>query len=654
MTDQKKPMNKKVATVALAGILAMGAFSAAPAFAGNGGNGCGASGCNKKTEKHSCSGKSGCPSKAKNSCKGKSSCPSKDKPTCKKKKKCNKSKGKIRSHNDNSRYNDQNIMGKKFPELGYGLGFRPTHFPFIQEHQPDIDWFEIISENYMDTGGKPRRTLDELRERYPIVMHGVSLSIGTVDPLNSEYLQKLKKLERDINPKWISDHLCWTGVAHKNTHDLLPVPYTEEALKHVIERIKQVQDFLGRRIILENPSTYLEFTCSTMSEWEFIARMAEGSGCGLLLDVNNIYVSCYNHRWDPKTYIDALPLDAVAQIHLAGHTNKGTHIIDTHDDHVIDEVWSMYAYVMQKAGFINTMIEWDDKIPEFPVVLAELNKARQWVAGNNHPTKMPEFQSFRHNIRPSERLTPYVEELGDMQDAILSGDGEAMSPDQRIVPKPDFAPEEQIQSYIDGYRYRLFDIIYEDYPALIKAIGTDESSAIIDKYIEDTPSQHFNVARYIDAFPEYVRGCSSPFAYELCVFETAISRLFDGEETLVLGQGDLAGIDEDSFMNMHLHPRKALKLFAFSYPVNAYYEQHLGGAEEIVEPKKSPSYVTVYRHNDEMWRLDLEEGEYMVLSSLFAGLSVGEALSAAGDEIVNNIGNWFSRWISNGLLAKVQ
>ena len=189
-----------------------------------------------------------------------------------------------------------------FPKLGYGLGFRPTHFSYIKENRPDVDWFEIITENYMDTGGKPRRTLDELKERYPIVMHGVSLSIGTVDPLNSEYLEKLKKLEQHVQPKWISDHLCWTGIAHKNTHDLLPVPYTEEALNHIIERIKQVQDYLGRRIVLENPSNYLEFTASSMSEWEFIARMVEGSGCGLLLDVNNIYVSCYNHRWIRNLY----------------------------------------------------------------------------------------------------------------------------------------------------------------------------------------------------------------------------------------------------------------------------------------------------------------------------------------------------------------
>ena len=192
------------------------------------------------------------------------------------------------------------------PSLGFGLGLRPKHYPYIFENSPDVDWFEIVSENFMDTDGRPKRNLARIKERYPIVMHGVAMSIGTVDPLNSEYLSKLKKLIDYVQPAWVSDHLCWTGIAHKNSHDLLPVPYTEEALKHIISRIKQVQDYLERPIALENPSTYLEFKTSHIPEAEFIARMAEESGCNLLLDVNNVYVSCYNHRLDAKAYIDTL------------------------------------------------------------------------------------------------------------------------------------------------------------------------------------------------------------------------------------------------------------------------------------------------------------------------------------------------------------
>lgn len=545
-----------------------------------------------------------------------------------------------------------------FPSLGYGLGFRPAHFSYIEEHRPPADWFEIISENYMESEGRARRMLDAVKERYPVVMHGVSLSIGTVDALNSDYLKKLKALIDYVDPPWVSDHLCWTGVAHKNTHDLLPVPYTEEALKHIIARIKQVQDILERPIVLENPSTYLEFTCSTITEWDFIAAMAEESGCGLLLDVNNIYVSCYNHRWDPKTYIDAMPLERVAQIHLAGHTNKGTHIVDTHDDHVIDEVWEMYRYTIKRAGrAVNTMIEWDDHIPDFPIVMAELDKARKWAVADEGPVEMPMFKSFRDNIRPSERLTPLREEMGDMQDAILSGEAQAMQPGLRIVPKPDFALEAQIGVYIDGYRYRLFDIVHEDYPALRSYMGDEGFNGLLDNYIEATPSESFNVARYIEKFPAFVRDHAAPFAYELAVLETAISRLFDAPESEILGPGDLAGVTPEGFMDLTLMPRKALKLFAFSHAVNAYYTAHLE-AKRPEEPDKAPSYLVVYRHEDDIWRLDLDEREFMVLSALFAGVPVGEALGAAlpedaaDEEALADVQSWFGKWMGNGLLAK--
>ena len=276
------------------------------------------------------------------------------------------------------------MNSKAFPHLGFGLGLRTQHYPYIFENTPLVDWFEVISENFIDTDGRPKHNLERIKERYPIVMHGVALSIGTIDPLNSEYLQKLKTAMHWINPAWISDHLCWTGVAHKNTHDLLPVPYTEAALSHVVARIKAVQDYIERPMAFENPSTYLEFKSSSMHEAEFIARMLEASNAYLLLDVNNVYVTCYNHSLDPKAYIDALPLDRVVQIHLSGHTNKGTHIIDTHDDYVVDEVWDIYRYVLQKAKRVpNTMIEWDDQMPDFPVLLAELEKAKETYLPKN-------------------------------------------------------------------------------------------------------------------------------------------------------------------------------------------------------------------------------------------------------------------------------
>lgn len=263
-----------------------------------------------------------------------------------------------------------------FPDLGVGVGLRTVHYPHILEAKPDVDFFEILSENYMDTGGRPLWVLDQVAERYPIVMHGVSMSIGSVDPLNFTHLTKLKKLAARTKAHWVSDHLCWTGVAGRNTHDLLPMPLSEAALRHVVARVKIVSDFLERPLILENASTYAEFTSSSMTEWEFFARLMDEADCGMLLDVNNVYVSSFNHGFDPVAYLDAVPPERVVQYHLAGHTNKGTHIIDTHNDYVIDEVWKLYAHSVRRTGNVATLLEWDADIPAFDVVHAEALKAR--------------------------------------------------------------------------------------------------------------------------------------------------------------------------------------------------------------------------------------------------------------------------------------
>lgn len=263
--------------------------------------------------------------------------------------------------------------------LGLGVGLRTRHYAHILEHQPNVDWFEVISENYMDSRGKPRYVLEQIAERYPIVMHGVSLSIGSTDPLDFDYLDRLKRLAADVDAGWVSDHVCWTGVAGRNAHDLLPIPFSEQTLKHVVERINVVQDVLERPLMLENPSSYVTFADSTMTEWEFLTRMTEETGCGLLLDVNNVYVSSVNHDFDPVEYLHGIPHERVVQFHLAGHTNCRTHLIDTHDGHVIDPVWELYRLAHQLTGGASTLLEWDARIPEFPVVHQEVLKAKQFM-----------------------------------------------------------------------------------------------------------------------------------------------------------------------------------------------------------------------------------------------------------------------------------
>lgn len=266
------------------------------------------------------------------------------------------------------------------PYLGYGLGLRKEHYEPILSEQPAVDWFEILSENYMVAGGKPLYYLDRIREQYPLVMHGVSLSIGGTDPLNQDYLLRLKALSNRVEPAWISDHLCWTGVNHTNLHDLMPLPYTEETIRHVAERVSLVQDYLGRQILLENVSSYVAFRDSEMTEWQFLREIAERADCLILLDVNNIYVSAFNHNFDPYAYLNGIPVERVCQFHLAGHTREQDLIIDTHDHPIVDPVWELYAAAVRRFGYVSTMIERDDNIPPLSELLAELDQARQIAA----------------------------------------------------------------------------------------------------------------------------------------------------------------------------------------------------------------------------------------------------------------------------------
>jgi uncharacterized protein (UPF0276 family) len=267
------------------------------------------------------------------------------------------------------------------PHLGLGVGLRNQHFSYLMCHDPLVDWFEIISENFMDNFGYARHVLERMAAIRPIVMHGVSMSVGSTDSLNWRYLKSLKELAEFVQPKWISDHLCWTGVAHVNTHDLLPMPLSEESLKHVIVRVGQVQDFLRRPLVLENPSTYFEFKQSTMTEWDFLSELAKATGCGLLLDVNNVYVSSYNHGFDPEHYIRHLPFASIVQIHLAGPANCGQYLVDTHDQPVPTPVWHLYKLAQELTGGVSTLLEWDANIPEYPALVEELHKADAALQG---------------------------------------------------------------------------------------------------------------------------------------------------------------------------------------------------------------------------------------------------------------------------------
>jgi hypothetical protein len=262
------------------------------------------------------------------------------------------------------------------PDLGHGVGLRREHFDRVLSGPTRVDWFEVISENFMVKGGRPLHVLERVRRDYPLVLHGVSLSIGSTDPLDRDYLDGLRELAARIDPAWVSDHLCWTCIGGHNAHDLLPLPYTEEALEHVVSRLSAVQEHLGRRIALENASTYLSFAGSSMPEWEFLGEVAHRADCGILLDVNNVYVSAVNHGFDPEKYLAAVPAERVWEIHLAGHTDRGSHLLDTHSTRVCDEVWELYRFASRRIGAVASLVEWDEEIPDWDTLETESLRAR--------------------------------------------------------------------------------------------------------------------------------------------------------------------------------------------------------------------------------------------------------------------------------------
>jgi uncharacterized protein (UPF0276 family) len=267
-----------------------------------------------------------------------------------------------------------------FPYLGHGIGLRPVHYREVLAGPPAVDWLEVISENFFAAGGNPRRVLREARARFPIVLHGVSLSLGSVDPLSEPYLDALSGLVEETEPALVSDHLCWGSFGGSYAHDLLPLPFTEEALDHVAKRVRRVQDRLRRQILVENVSSYMQFAHSTMSEWEFLAALAEGADCGILLDVNNVHVSAHNHGFDARAYVSALPSARIGQIHLAGHSRDGTLLIDTHDHPVSEKVWELYRHAIATHGPVSTLIEWDDRVPPLARLVAESQRAARITA----------------------------------------------------------------------------------------------------------------------------------------------------------------------------------------------------------------------------------------------------------------------------------
>lgn len=551
-----------------------------------------------------------------------------------------------------------------WPILGCGVGLRSEHYAEVLENRPEMDWFEAISENFMDTGGRPFHILGRVREHYPVALHGVSLSIGSVDPINLKYLERLKALADRIEPFIVSDHLCWTGVEGQQTHDLLPLPFTEEALAHIIRRASQVQDYLKRPILLENVSSYVTYRHSTIPEWEFLSEAARRSGCGILLDLNNIYVNARNHQFDPLKYLEAIPRDKVGQFHLAGHTDMGEFLFDTHSGEVIDPVWDLYRAALVKWGKVSTLIEWDENIPEFRRLAEEAGRARKLyneaalnpgggriekAAENLETTKLSSSGTALDAAQKwfKRRILPY-------------GAAEKEGPESLLNPQGSASGEERLSVYANGYAARMTEALKEVYEAVHLVLGEDPFHRAAARYASGFPSLEYNLSLAGRHFPLFLAadGLTSklPFLPDLAGLEWKVAEAFHAFDFPPLTAESVQSIPPEQWENIIFEFQPSMKLLASMWPVFDIWIARKRPADQIkVELKDRPQCVLVYRHALEVRCVLISRPQFDLLAKLKNGISLGRACEDFEDaEETPPLQEWFSQWIQAGMIAGVK
>lgn len=422
----------------------------------------------------------------------------------------------------------------------FGVGLRPKHYSAFLNETPKVDFVEAIAENFMGLGGRPLAVLEKARVDRPVFLHGVSLGIASVDALDQRYLSQWKELIARIEPALVSDHLCWGRAHGRYAHDLLPVPFTREALDHVVSRVQQVQDFLGRQLVLENVSSYVTFEASELTEWDFLAEVVKRSGCGVLLDVNNVFVSSRNHGFDPDAFLSGMPVHAVKQFHLAGHQRRPEVIIDTHDGPVSDEVWALYARARALFPTAPTLIEWDDQVPPLEVVIAEAEKARAVV---------PRAVSITSPLSPRERVRVRepVQALKATQALVFAAitDAETISPEARAL----VHPPQHLELYADMYWLRMRDTLRDAFPKLHAELGDEHFDGHVADFLRAHASTHFSLDRVGAAFARFL---GTPSA----ALEWARSESFVAPDAESLGFAALQAMPPDEWpaLSLALHP----------------------------------------------------------------------------------------------------
>ena len=552
------------------------------------------------------------------------------------------------------------------PFLGFGLGLRTVHYEAVLREDPTVDWFELLSENYMVAGGKPLHYLDQICERYPVVMHGVSLSIGSTDPLDWDYLKRLKALAKRVEPAWVSDHLCWTGVDGTNLHDLMPLPYTGEAVEHVAARVRQAQDFLERRILLENVSSYVTYKQSGMTEWEFLTAVAERSDCLILLDINNIYVSSQNHDFDPIAYLEGVPGERVRQFHLAGHTHNGQLIIDSHDQSLIDPVWNLYDEAVRRFGSVSTMIERDDNIPPLAELLAELDQARchheaQLAMGSR--VQAPARSSDAGEAKRPLPSAPLQRLQRDFESYVLRGDG-ADRIGSQIVGNDTAQASERLGVYWDAYRLRLLEVLETDFPALHTLLGDAQFEDLGHAYIDAHPSHAPSLRWFGRHMADYLRTtkgyASRPMLAEMAAFEWAQGEVFDAEDVRAIEPADMAALAPEHWARMcfELHP--SVQRIDLTWNVPAAWAA-IDAGEDPPLPARSDRPVTwvLWRNDHDVHWRSLDDDEAHALDRCARNASFGEICQDLLERldpqsVPMRAATLVKQWASDGLMTRGQ
>ncbi len=497
------------------------------------------------------------------------------------------------------------------PFLGHGIGLRREHYAAILAGESAGDWLEAISENYMGVGGRARRILLALRERYPMTLHGVSLGIGGTDPIDEAYLDALDALAADVEPAWVSDHLCWTGVGGRTSHDLLPLPYTEESLANVVSRVAHVQERLGRVLVLENVSSYVSYRVSTMPEREFVAEVARRTGCGLLLDVNNVFVSGTNHGYDPREYLAAIPPESVWQLHLAGPSEMGPLLLDTHDHPVRPEVWELYREAVRRFGEVSSLVEWDDHIPDLAVVRAERDRAAAIMdeermtgaftstgsTGSTHPGRGPGSGARGEHaigIRRIENqdLTPFSLLFGlvtaaegvtkTLDEREARGDGTRAAVAELFTGDSRRTAEERLDVYANMYFFRLRDVLAEDFSRTAAALGGDRWHNLVTDYLLAHPPTRWSLRWAGEALPGFLRGheygAARPWLADVAALEWARNEAFQAVDAAPLRVADLVNVPPEAWPALRFAALPGTVLTTSSYDLAAWWDE---GAEEL-------------------------------------------------------------------------